>query len=175
MEYHYTLEEEDFLDFQLFTASQSLQIAKKRRKQWILLTSIPLLFALSFYFQRNMALVNYFSVIAVIFSVFYPTYFKWRYIQHYKSYNQENYAQRFGQPITLKIYTDYIFSKDQSGESKINRSEIEGVDEIQRLIFIKISNGHALVIPKHKINITSLKHDFKRLNLEIKEHLNWKW
>jgi len=43
------------------------------------------------------------------------------------------------------------------------------------LILIKISNGNSLVIPKEQINISSLKHDLKRLNFTINRYLDWKW
>jgi len=175
MEYKYTLDEQDFLDFQLFTASQSLRITKKRKQQWFLLTALPILLAVYFFMQNNITLTNYFGSIALLFGVFYPRYFKWRYKKHYQSYNKENYSKSFGKSIVLEIHLDYIFSKDQTGEGKINHSEIERIDEIQRLILIKISNGNSLVIPKEQINISSLKHDLKRLNFTINRYLDWKW
>jgi len=175
MEYKYTLDEHDFLDFQLFTASQSERIARKRKRQRLLLTSLPFILALSFYTKDNFVLTNYFGGIAIVFGLFYPRYFKWRYKKHYQSYNKANYSKQFGQLITLEMHTDHIFSKDQTGEGKINHSEIERIDEIKRLILIKITNGNSLVIPKERINLSALKHDIKRLNLKINRYLDWEW
>lgn len=172
----YKIEEKDFLDFQLFTASKSERINKKKRNGWILLTIGSLAAASYFYANQNTAMTIYFAFVAIIFGLFYPRYFKWRYYKHYKTYIKENYSKRFGQIETLEINDDSISSKDKTGEGKINLSEIEKVDETDKHFFLKISTGLSLIIPKKELNNTDeVRTKFKVLGLPVNDETNWKW
>ena len=71
----YKLEESDFLAFQLYNASQSESINKKRSRGWTLLTLSSLLFELYFYYQNITAIVIYFSTATLLFGLFYKIYF----------------------------------------------------------------------------------------------------
>ena len=84
------INEQDFLDFQLFTASKSDRINKKKRNGWILLTLGSTVVALFFYLNQNIAMTIYFGLVAIACGLFYPRYFKWRYKKHYKTYIREN-------------------------------------------------------------------------------------
>lgn len=176
MTLEYKINEEDFLDFQLFTASQSERINKKKRNGWILLTLGSILIALYFYLNNNITMTIYFGLVAFACGLFYPKYFKWRYKRHYKNYIKENYSKRFGELATLTINSDSIFSKDKTGEGKINISEIEQIDETDKHFFLKISTGLSLLIPKKELSdIDGLRAKFKKLGIVVNNELNWKW
>ena len=117
MKLDYKIDEQDFLDFQLFTASKSDRINKKKRNGWILLTAGSIVIALYFYLNGNSTMTIYFGLVALACGLFYPKYFKWRYKNHYKTYIKENYSKRFGQIESLEISSDYIFSKDKTEPS----------------------------------------------------------
>jgi len=172
----YKIEEKDFLDFQLFTASRSERINKKKRNGWILLTIGSIAAASYFYANQNMVMTIYFAFVAIIFGLFYPRYFKWRYNKHFKAYIKENYSKRFGQIETLEINNDSISSKDKTGEGKINLSEIEKVDETDKHFFLKISTGLSLIIPKKELNNTDeIREKFKGLGMRVNDETDWKW
>ena len=97
MTIEYQLNEQDFLDFQLFTASQSDRINKKKKNGWILLTIGSIVVSIYFYINQDIALTIYFGLVALACGLFYPRYFRWRYKRHYKTYIKENYSKRFGQ------------------------------------------------------------------------------
>jgi hypothetical protein len=176
MTLEYKINEQDFLDFQLFTASKSDRINKKKRNGWILLTLGSIVIAFYFFLSENIAMTIYFGLVAIVCGLFYPKYFKWRYKKHYKTYIQENYSKRFGQIEYLEINSDYIFSKDKTGEGKINLSEIERVDETDNHFFLKISTGMSLLIPKSELgNIDKLREKFKEIGLIINDETKWSW
>lgn len=176
MTLEYKIDEQDFLDFQLFTASKSDRINKKKRNGWILLTIGSIVVALYFYLNENVAMTIYFGLVAIACGLFYPKYFKWKYKKHYKPYIKENYSKRFGQIEALEINNDYIFSKDKTGEGKINISEIERVDETDNHFFLKISTGLSLIIPKKELeNVDELRENFKEIRLTVNNETNWTW
>lgn len=176
MTLEYKIDEQDFLDFQLFTASKSDRINKKKRNGWILLTIGSIVVALYFYLNENVAMTIYFGLVAIACGLFYPKYFKWKYKKHYKTYIKENYSKRFGQIEALEINNDYIFSKDKTGEGKINISEIERVDETDNHFFLKISTGLSLIIPKKELeNVDELRENFKEIGLTVNNETNWTW
>jgi hypothetical protein len=176
MTLEYKIDEQDFLDFQLFTASKSDRINKKKRNGWILLTIGSIVVALYFYLNENVAMTIYFGLVAIACGLFYPKYFKWKYKKHYKTYIKENYSKRYGQIEALEINNDYIFSKDKTGEGKINISEIERVDETDNHFFLKISTGLSLIIPKKELeNVDELRENFKEIRLTVNNETNWTW
>ena len=176
MTLEYKINEQDFLDFQMFTASKSDRINKKKRNGWILLTVSSIVVALYFYLNQNTAMTVYFGLVAIACGLFYPRYFKWRYKKHYKTYIRENYSKRFGQVETLELDNNYIFSKDKTGEGKINLSEIERIDETRNHFFLKISTGLSLLIPKKELEgIDELREKFKAIGLAVNDETNWKW
>lgn len=176
MTIEYQINEQDFLDFQLFTASQSDRINKKKKNGWILLTVGSIIISIYFYLNQDITLSIYFGLIALACGFFYPRYFRWRYKKHYKTYIKENYSKRFGQTEYLEINSDSIYSKDKTGEGKINISEIEKVDETNKHFFLKISTGLSLIIPKDGLeNSDDLRTKFESLGLIVNNMINWEW
>lgn len=176
MTLEYKIDEQDFLDFQLFTASKSDRINKKKRNGWILLTAGSIVVACYFYLNENNPMTIYCGVVAVVTGIFYPRYFKCRYKKHYKTYIKENYSKRFGQVETIEINNDSILSKDKTGEGKINLSEIEKIDETDNHFFLKISTGLSLIIPKKELeSVNELREKFKNVGLTVQDETNWTW
>ena len=168
MKLKYKIGEQDFLDFQLFTASQSDRIKRKMLYAWIfLIFGFGIVSGYS-YFKDNIVLTIYFGLVAIICGLFYPTYFRWRYKKHYKTYIRENYANRFDELEYLEINNETIFSKDKVGESIISISEIEKIDETERHFFVKMSGGVSLIIPKYKIeNPNDVHSKFELLGFSV--------
>ena len=176
MKLEYKINEQDFLDFQLFTASKSNRINMKKRNGRILLTAGSAAIALYFFVNENIVMSIYFALVAILSGLFYPKYFIWRYKKHYKTYIKENYSKRFGQIETLEINNDWIFSKDKTTEWKINLSEIERIDETDKHFFIKMSTGISLLIPKRELDtIDKLREKFKDIGLSVNNETNLSW
>ncbi len=171
----YQLEENDFLEFQLFAASQSPLIAKKKRRSWLLLSLASTALTVNFIFQQGGYLAVYFGVISVIIILFYPRYINRQYKRHYIKHVRENYVNRFGTIEHLEFHDDHLFVKDKIGEGTINVSEVECVDETPNHFFLKVSTGMSIVIPKNGLNnLNEIREEFQRLGIVINNHLDWK-
>lgn len=176
MTHEFKINEQDFLDFQLFTASKSNRIKKKKIYGWILLTLGSIAVAFLSYLNQNNSMSIYFGLMAIACGIFYPKYFKWRYKKHYKTHIKENYSKCFGQIATIEINNDSIYSKDKTGEGRIKLSEIEKIDETDKHFFLKISSGHSLLLPKKKLpNVDELRKKFNDIGLVVNNETNWKW
>lgn len=176
MKLEYKTYESDFLEFQLFTASKSERINRKKRNGWAFLTIGSIVISGYFYLNENTVMTIYFGLCAVVFGLFYPSYFKWRYKQHYKQSVKENYSQRFGKSEVVEIHGDSITTKDSSGEGKIYISEIDRVDETNNHFFLKLSTGLSLLIPKAELaNVNGVRDKFTEIGLQVNNEINWTW
>lgn len=168
MKLTYKTQESDFLDFYLYTTFKSERIKKKKRNSVILFTIIPTAFAIYFLVNDSTAMMTYFGAIAVICGMFYPKYFDWRYKKHFQYYIKDNLSNRFNQPVELEINEDSLFSKDISGEGRINLSEIDEINETQNHFFFQISSGMSLIIPKRELKtLEDFKSKLESLGLSI--------
>lgn len=175
MQIEYKLEADDFLTYQLFTASKSARIKKKKMANWIGTPVSLVLLAVIFYLIEMKPLAIYFGLVALASASFYPMYFKWKYKRHYKGFIKENYAKRIGMVGSLEFQEEVISFHDKTGEAKINLSEIEDVIELLDHFLLKFSTGVSLIIPKREIDTYGLKEKFKELGLPVRDELNWKW
>lgn len=176
MKFDYKIESGDFLEFQLFTAAKDDVIQKRKIKGWIFLTIAFAILALFSFMKSSMYLGAYFALLAVVSSLFYPRYFKWKYKKQYGNFILRNYSKRFGEPAELEITKTHILSKDKVAEGKVKLSEIEVINETRDHFFIKISTGMSFIIPKREIDASiDLKSEFEKIGLKINEQLDWAW
>ncbi len=176
MEIKYKLEEIDFLGFQLFTASKSNRIMKKRRNGWVQLTLLVLIIGIYFYQQDNVFMSGFFGLVGVVTGIFYPKYFNWRYKKHYSNFIKDNYRQRVGEVSIIDITKEYVYSKGKAGESKILLKEIDEVSDTMHHFFLKISSGQTLIIPKREIeDVELLRVELELIGLKIIDELDWEW
>ena len=136
MEFTYKLDANDFLQYQLFTASKSKHIAKKKMYGWLLFTVAATIFALYCFFNDSTSLAIYFGAIALVWYLLYPKYFNWKYVKHYTDIVNKNYKNRFGQSTTISFSKGYVIATDQSGEGRIKTSEIVNINETGQHLFI---------------------------------------
>lgn len=177
MKLEYKIEEEDYLAYQLFTSSQSPAIQKKKTNSHILITSALALLGLAMIsVSADKTFGFLYLIMAVAFGFYYPKYFKWRYKKHYLNHIRESYKQRIGLVVTLEFLEDTILAKDKTGESKLSLSEIEVVKETSQHFFLQFTTGVSVIIPKlDEEESAALKAKFEEVNIEVEDHLNWKW
>ena len=172
-----TLNEEDYLTHQLYTASKNKGLKNRRRKNWLILTG---LFFLTAFFAKGKIdfYAYYFFTAGVLTLIFYPYYQSYKYKKHFKKVVAENYEYRIGKEGVVHFQPDIIEIKDITGESKINTSEISQINEIKTHYFIKIKSGESLIIPKAavpEIFLTNAIAIFNNHNIVVNKELNWNW
>ena len=180
MKIEYIIDENDFLRYHLYSASKSARINKTRKRNRIIIPVLYAIFAaIVFYWQAYTVAIAMF-IAGILWFFFYPIYEKRRYFKHYMNFVRENYKNRLERIVTFEIDSDYIYSRDEWNDNKIQKSEIESITEIKDDIFVKLLTGHSIVLPKGAIgNIEELKSTLKELafNLGISytKDLNWEW
>ena len=177
----YNLEPADYLTYQLFMASKSKQIRTKRRRNWLLIPCIYIIFAaLAFYFgkQKNIALV--FSILAGSWLIIYPFYTRWIYKDKFKKAIIKNNKEIFGKVISLKIDGDKFIINDTINKKTNLLSEITVIQEISSHFFVKLSKGSSIIIPKQDSTKIKEVNTFifelsKSSRIKVSKELDWKW
>lgn len=176
----YTLDENDFLQHQLFTASKTNEIKKQRLKSWGIVTAALFCLGLLFLDKEDKFLTYYFLGFGLLSLLFYPIYQRSSYRKHYLKFIRDTYKNRFGQVSRISFNQNYLEMSSSDSESKINYEAFEEVNEIGEYIFLKLKSGGSLILPKYKIeNIEKTKEEImnisKRYNLKENCELTWKW
>ncbi|NRT13934.1 hypothetical protein HNP99_000259 [Flavobacterium sp. 28A] len=177
----YKIDEKDYLIYQLFTASKSDNIKKKRQKSKIMIPLIYFTFGLFYsFYNTNYALGVIFFIISCLWYFLYPIWEKRHYIKHYKKFIAENYKDSIGREINFEIDNEFLFASSNGSESKIITTEIVEINEIPSSIFIKLKSGQSFIFPKSKIaNINQVKTRLTtlaaHLNINYKDDPQWEW
>ncbi len=176
---NYSLDQDDFLQYQLYVASKSERIKKQRRKRWLIMTFAFLALAVVFYRDDNHILMYYFLVAGTANLFFYPIYLRNLYKKHYKRYVNENFKRRFGEPCKVIFNENNIETVDQTGETKINLPEITEIDETANYFYLRIKSGGSLIISKSRTDAEAVRKRLvilsEQLKIEFISEVNWKW
>ncbi len=177
----YNVSPNDYLTYQLYMASKSKEIKFKRRKNWLLIPMVYLIFATLAYFlgkQKNIALT--FSILAGIWLILHPLYTRWNYKDKFKKAIIKNNKEIFGKKITMSIDGQFLIISDTVNSKKQKISEVASIHEISTHIFIKLKKGSSIIIPKSEISISKELHELMKTittisGVKISKELNWKW
>jgi ABC-type multidrug transport system fused ATPase/permease subunit len=178
MTIEYKINENDFLTHQLFVASKSDRIKKKRQRSKVILPLIYVALGLLFLFKDKVSLSIIFFIIGLLWFFIYPIYERRHYVKHYKGFIKENYKDRLGRTANLEFNNEYILAKDNGSESKVLTTELEEICEIPTTIFIRLKGGQSFILPKDKItDFDKVKTRLKELadHLKIKYNTDEKW
>lgn len=176
----YQLDQNDFLQHQLFLATKTDRIKKQRRKSWLIISGSMVLLSLILFQSNNTFLGYYFLGFAILSLIFYPLYQRRYYKNHYAKFIADNYKNRNGETVNVTFTDTTIETSDITGESKINLSVLESVTETPDYFYPALKTGGHLIIPKSKIDDafqlrSELKQMCEKLKIAYIEDLNWKW
>jgi len=175
MKYSYKIEEEDLFTFQLYTASKSVVLEKKKRNGRLILVAASLAFGGYFLSSNEIPMGLYFCAMAVVSLLFYNRYFLWKHKLNYRRFIRANYSSRFGMTETLETFPNHIFVKDELGEGEVKQEDLEGVIELADYFFVQLQSGTSLIIPKAQVSCDALRKDLTKLKLPFVQELDWKW
>lgn len=176
----FKIDENDYLAHQLFLASRSARIKKKRKRSRILLPLIYVTFGLVTFFEDKKVVAFIFIGIGILWFFLYPVWERRRYVNHFRAFIRENFKDQANADVTMEIRDDHILTRSDGNESKIMASEIREIDEIPSTIFIRLNGGQSFILPKDKIvNIEAVKETLKklaaRLNIAYDDDGQWEW
>ena len=177
MTIEYKISENDYLTHQLYLASISERIRKKRQRNRSL---FPLFFTIIglLALSKSGVLGIILFAFALSWFLFYPRSERKHYVEHYQGFIKENYQERIGRPVVLEFNDDFIYGKDEGSESKVLTKELEEIVELPTIVLLRLKGGQSLILPKDSIeNIDSLTVRLKELAeyLKIEYVLKDKW
>lgn len=176
MKIEYTLEQENLIEFHLFSISQNKTLTKNMRISKLMLAGLFAFFAINVYNSGNIKFAIILGVFMIFSLIFYNKLYRHKVKTLYSKTIKQNYSKRIGKKQTIEFSFEELIVHDNMGESKTKISEIEKVDEIPNAYFIKLRNDTTLIIPKKDIeDINLLKEKFRLLNFKIIENLSWRW
>ncbi|KPH13105.1 YcxB family protein [Chryseobacterium sp. ERMR1:04] len=176
----YSLNEDDYLNYQLFAASKSKNIRKKRLRNRFLPAIFFVVLGLVPRFDFTEIFTQIYILIGILWIFLYPIWDKKLYYNHYKKYIKENYKNNFDKTLELAITENEIYAKDNSTESKTNLQELEEINEVPQAIYFKFKSSHSLILPKNKINVSIDSKQFfkelsKKYSINYNEFSDWEW
>jgi c-di-AMP phosphodiesterase-like protein len=173
------LESEDYLNYQLFVASKSKNIKKKRRFIRILWPVLHLIIALSFFYWDQTAIAIYLLIMSIVWLVFYPKWDRIHYINHYKKFIKENYTS-LSEKAVVEFHPEFIFLSDSKSEGKVNWMKFKEIIETEDNSFLRLDNAQSIVLPKKKLSNwgeikTFLQSKSAEMGISYTPELDWKW
>jgi len=151
MIFEYSLDKNDFLMHQLYSASKSEHIKKRRQRNKILISILYIVLGLYFWLSKDFISAWVFIFFGILWFFFFPMWEKRRYINHFKAHINEHYKGRLGKNAIVNFENDFITEKVENSESKISTDELKEIYEIPAVLLIKLKTGQSLIIPKNKI------------------------
>ena len=177
--YKVSLSKEDFLNYQLFTASKSERVKKQRVITWLLITLLFFVLAVTMIDTYDKYLSYLFLFCSLVTLLFYPLYQTILYHSHYEKNVIAQHEHQFGIESDLHIIENSISMKSEDSDEIVNISDIQEFIEIPQNLFIKLKSGVCLIIPSSITNYKNLKGDLIQLskgaNIPWDSFMDWKW
>ena len=151
MTIEYTVEEKDYLTHQLFVASKSERIRKKRRNYRSIVPLMYVAFMLYSVYEGEYLATILFLIMAVVWFLLYPYWDRWRYRTHYRAFVKEHHKDGYDETVTLTLNDDHIAAKSEGSEGTVQWTEAQEICEIPTTIFIRFNGGQSLILPKDKL------------------------
>lgn len=177
----YSLDQQDYLDYQLFYASQSPLVIRKRKRMRLLVPITYIILALILWFTKtDYILLTSFLLIALLWFFLYPLWSRRLYTRHYSKFNKEALKGRENNEAEVRIDENEIYSRTNTVETKISWAEIEEINEVPKAFYLKMKSSTSIVIPKNKIRDEKTVREFlqqvsKSKNIKYNYFPNWEW
>ncbi len=180
MLFQYVLSKEDFLNYQLYTASKSTTVQKNIKKSRIRIPIIYSVCGLVIIATGNVELGIAFFIVAILWFFLSKPYIKKRYYRHFIKYIDENLSYRYDMKISIEFNDEFVETLDSVGEAKIKISGLEQINEVKDYYFLKLITGDSLILPKTKNeNENTLQQIIEKLKTDHKikhnKELDWSW
>lgn len=180
MTIEYSIDEHDFLTYQLYTASRSPVVRKRRFKSKVIFAMLYLLTGVLFLLQEKIILGASLTLLAILWFILYPLHDKRVYVRNYQNFIHKNYKDKLGRKAFIQFDNKQITTKDEAGQSKFAIRDVEEVTEIPQAIYVKLKKGQSFILPKNKIAdvpalVTKLKEIAETAGFRYNDQPQWVW
>lgn len=176
----YRLREEDYINYQLYIASQSKVI--KRRRMQIRVVVLLLYIGLGVFIlvQNRPALGLLFFVFGLLWFFFYPLQDAKRYVKHYQKAIRERLSAEPDKINRVWIEEEEILVEETGVKSRIELEELSEFVELPTILLARLKGGQSLVIPLNRPDMAEEARSMgaqlaQRLDIPYTKRLDWKW
>lgn len=174
-----SLTKDDFLAHQLFNASRSERIRKKRRRNRYIVSILYIIIGLCFYLLDKSYPAVIFPVIGFVWIFVYPLWSRRQYRRHYAAHIDDHYSYRIGRKMNLSVEEDSLVTQDETGEGRVALSEVDGIFEIPSHFLIHLKTGVSFILPKSSLPENDLEVFVAQVEsstgVKRESFPNWKW
>lgn len=179
MDISYILREEDYLQFNLYVASNSKVVKRRRILSRYVVPAAYLIFALISFYVNAIIMGIIFLVFSILWVLLYPAYEVKKYVKAYKKYIQSNLSRSLNNQVELKVKDDFINLYDHTGEHKISIASLYELVELQSIFLLSFDVSKAIIIPKDQIDVSLVRQNLMDLSrthkIPLIEKMDWKW
>lgn len=182
LEIRYTLNENDFLNLQLYLASNDENFKKQRTKDKYRIVILSLLFGLILFFDSGYNLYSYYFLgSALVFLLIHPWWSKYFYKRIFKSRVIGSLKNSLPQTISLTLREESIDLINKENIRSFYIQDLQAIIEIQDyFFFMQVSDSPPIIVPKKEIaNISiiyeQLEQYHKDFNIPFIKDLQYKW
>lgn len=151
MKISYSINSDEFLEYQMFSAFRSKTIQQKQVRGRLLMTFITGGLGVFLMVQKEWGLGIYFAVLAVLIFFFHQRYFNFRLKRQYARFIAARLKDKLGANCDLYLEDKKITVKDALETNTHNPKDIVEVSETPLLLLIKFTTGTILFFPKKQV------------------------
>lgn len=180
MKYTYSVNEENFLNFQLYHVSQTDEFKSKIKRQPLMMLALNA--ALGFYFlaEKDYLYASAFFGFGVIFFFLYPMRIKRMYKARFLSEIQKKFSKHFGAEAHFEILEDAIRTSDNGGVSEKKYRDVSKIVHLPEETLILFRNKQTFILPKattenYEEMVENLNKKADKIPIKVEELKGWKW
>lgn len=147
----YSLTEDDYLDFQMYTSILLPSHQKQRFRSLLLPCFLGTLIGVYAIIRSEPIMAACLFFYSGLWLVFNRKYTHWRYQQHFRKYIKETQSSNLGVEATITLGEHGLLSDSLKFAGSMEYSAIESITEIKSLWLIKLENENTVLIPKNGI------------------------
>lgn len=156
----YSLEEKDYVDFNLFQMQHSKEIKQRLKIQrMMLLVLFALVALLAFLFLNRFRLLaaGIFLLMGILWYWNFPSFARKRMTKSTKKAIASGRATNLFDEVELEIHPDEIIEKKSGSEYKTNWKKLDSFSENEDSIYLIFNDQQSLIIPKRALKEKDLK------------------
>ena len=174
----FTLQENDFLQLNLYYFKSQGKLSKAILKTWIAYCIIIGLLVVYLIWTKDTTMAVFLIITSAIISLFHKRRMKNVYLKKINK-SIKVYESRFNKETELKVTDSELHVKSDAGNTSLSLHQIESISETADYFFIKLKT-EAIVIPKLQMEYpdtiaTELKKLAEGLAVPFHKDLNWQW
>ena len=147
-EVQYTLSEENFLDFHIYTSIRSKTQRSQRQLSRIVTALLVGLVAYYYFSKAALSLAYVHTVLAVLLFLCYHKYSFWKYKRHFIKHIREHRSGMIGPEYSIELVDGQIVSESEMGDGNLNPSAIEELVELENIYIIAFKQSQSVILPR---------------------------